>query len=452
MNEAVDPTSGTAVLDALIDDVHIGDNLVIAGDDAAPLDLIVDRFVAAAQGRLPLVIVTVAEPWSGPVPDGVTVLDWSAVTTGRTPELPLALPPDADLAAALASVRAADHAVGTGAAFVFDRLSAVQAAWSDTAALELFLSSCPRLYRRRSLALWPVELSAHRPTFLRRLTEVTQVVVEVVAEATGESTAEATGEATGESSAEATGESRTAESHEPGEPAESHEPAEPAEPATFVLTVRKADGRSSEVVGRSRRATVSDGDLQPRGETTGTRQRLGSLIRDQRLARGFSQAELARRVGISPSALSQVERGVRGPGGDTLVRLWEVLGVPFGPRPDAETGYTVSRRSGRERRVLQDGLTGERLVEDAAAGQLWLVEVAAGAHGASGPFAVKAPESVTVVRGVLDVTLGGRTETLHEGDALLAIDAAIAGWSNPAGTTTEALWHLLPPLRPQVPR
>jgi len=412
VNETAGPTSGTEILDTLIDDVHIGDNLVIAGDDRAPLDLIVDRFVAAARGRLPLVIVTVAEPWSGPVPDRVTVLDWSAVTTGRTPELPGALPPDADLAAALASVRAADHAVGTGAAFVFDRLSAVQAAWSDTAALELFLSTCPRLYRRRSLALWPIELSAHRPTFLRRLTEVTQVVIEMVAEET----------------------------------------AGPTDPPTFVLTVRKADGRGSEVVGRSRRATVSDGDLRPRGEATSTRQRLGSLIRDQRLSRGLSQAEVARRVGISPSALSQVERGVRGPGGDTLVRLWEVLGVPFGPRPDADTGYTVSRRSGRERRVLQEGLTGERLLDDAVAGELWLVEVAAGAHGANGPFAVKAPEAVTVVRGVLDVTLEGRTETLHEGDALLATDAAIGGWSNPATTSTEALWHLLPALRPDVPR
>jgi transcriptional regulator with XRE-family HTH domain len=412
VSEAGGPTSGTEVLDALIDDVHIGDNLVVAGDEAAPLDLIVDRFVAAARGRIPLVIVTVAEPWSGPVPDGVTVLDWSAVMTGRMSELPGALPPDADLAAALASVRAADHAVGAGAAFVFDRLSAVQAAWSDTAALEVFLSSCPRLYRRRSLALWPVELSAHRPTFLRRLTEVTQVVVEMVADET----------------------------------------PEPSEPETFVLTVRKADGRGSEVVGRSRRAVVADGDLQPRGETTSTRQRLGFLIRDQRLSRGLSQAEVARRVGISPSALSQVERGVRGPGGDTLVRLWEVLGVPFGPRTDTDPGYTVSRRSGRERRALQEGLTGERLLDDAVAGELWLIEVAPGTHGTSGPFAVKAAESVTVVRGVLDLTLGGRTETLHEGDALLATDAAIGGWSNPATTSTEVLWHLLPALRPQVPR
>jgi len=392
------PTSGTSVIDALIDEVRIGDNLVFAGDADAPLDLLVERFVAAVRDRVPLVIVTVAEPWTGPVPDGVRVLDWSAVTTGRAASLPGALPVGATVEDARGDVRAADEAVGTGAAFVFDRLSAVQAAWSDDAALELFLSTCPRLYRRRSLALWPVELEAHRPSFLRRLTEITQVVVEV-----------------------------TTDDGEPGE---------------VELTVRKADGRPPEVMGRTRRAKVVAGDLIGSGEATSTRERLGTLIRDQRLARELAQAEVARRVGISPSALSQVERGVRGPSGDTLIRLWEVLGVPFGPREDEDSGYRISRRSGRERVSIQEGLTAERLLADPAFGELWLLEIAPGAQGNRAPFAVKSAESVVVVRGVLDLTLAGRTETLHEGDGLLATRTPVSAWANPADTTTEVLWSL----------
>jgi transcriptional regulator with XRE-family HTH domain len=417
------PTSGTPLLDALIDDVHVGDNLVIAADHDAPLDLVFDRFIAAAEGRLPLVAVRVAAPWRGPVPDGVTVLDWSAVLSGRPARTPEALGPGATLAEALASVRAADEAVGAGAAFVFDRLDAVQAAWSDAAALELFLSTCPRLYRRRSIALWPMKLSAHRPTFLRRLTEVTQVVVEVVADR-----------------------SRVGRGPDSGEdPVTSDGPA-------FVLTVRKADGRVPEVMGRSRRVTIADGDLQSLDPATSTRERLGTLVRDQRLARGLTQADVARRVGITPSALSQVERGVRGPGGDTLMRLWEVLGVPFGPPTGDDAGYAVARRSGRERRPLQDGLVGERLLDDATTGQLWKVEVAPGAQGDRGPFPVKSPESLTVVRGVLAVTLAGRIETLHEGDALLSTRTAIGGWSNPGSSPAEVLWYLHATPRPDVPR
>lgn len=392
-----EPTSGTGLIDRLIDGVRIGDNLVFQGDDDAPLELLVDRFMDACHGQVPVVIVTVRRPWTGPVPDGVRVLDWSAVTTGDRAEPHGTLPPDATLEDALAQLHRADEEVGVGAAFVFDRLTAVEDAWGDDAGLTLFLAACPRLYRRRSLAIWPVRSDQHRPSFLRRLAEVTQVVVEL---SSGE--------------------------------------------GQVTCTVRKADGRGAGVVGRTQHAQVVDGDLEALDPPGTTRQRLGTMIRDQRLIRGLSQAELARKVGITPSALSQVERGVRGPAGDTLVRVWEVLGVPFGPTTGDDPGYVVSRRSGRERQQLQEGLTGQRLVDDPATGQVWLLEVDPGATGDRGPFTVKMAETVTVVRGVLDLRVGGRTETLHEGDALVSKVAVVTAWANPGDATTEVLWTLQP--------
>jgi len=395
------PTSGTELIDSLVDGVRIGDNLVFQGDADAPLSLIVDRFVAASRGRAPVVIVTVDAPWAGPVSEDVTVLDWSPVITGEPSGLPHALAPGASFEEALAQLRAIDEEVGTGAAFVFDRLTAVQRAWGDDAGLGLFLAACPRLYRRRSLAVWPVDAEAHRPSFLRRLAEITQVVIELT-----------------------------------------------TDDAQLTLTVRKADGRATEVVGRTLHAEVSAGDLRGLGSPATARERLGTMIRDQRLLRGFSQAELARQVGITPSALSQVERGVRGPGGDTLVRLWEVLGVPFGPTDTGTPGYSISRRSGRERTQLQAGLVGERLVDDPRTGQLWLLEFAPGASGDHPPFTVKVPELLTVVRGILDLRIGGRTETLHEGDALVSSLSPISGWTSPGDTPTEVLWTLHPGGRP----
>jgi transcriptional regulator with XRE-family HTH domain len=388
-------TSGTALVDELVDGVRIGDNLVFQGDASAPLDLLVERFVARASAERPLVRVNLTAPWSGPVPDGVTVLDWSPVLSGVPSELPGGLAPDATLADALAALVEADERVGAGATFAFDRMTAVQAAWGEDAPLELFLTACPRLYRRRSLALWTVEIEQHRPAFLRRLAEITQVVVELT-----------------------------------------------DDDGRLRLTVREADGRGAGVVGRTLHAEVVAGDLRATDAAISSPRRLGTVIRDQRLLGGLAQAELARRVGISPSALSQIERGVRGPSGDTLMRLWEVLGVPFGPVAATETGYRVERRSGRERPRLQEGLIAERLVDDAVVGELWLVQIAAGASGDHQVFPVKAPEVATVVRGVLDLHVGGRTETLHEGDALVATDATISGWANPGPVATELVWLL----------
>lgn len=391
------PTSGTALLDTLLDGVHIGDNLVLQGDADAPVTLLVERFIAAAIGDVPVVIVTVERPWRGPVPDGVTILDWSAALTGEPAELPDALPPGASFEDALAQLHEADDRVGSGAAFVFDRLTAVQRAWDDDAALALFLAACPQLYRRRSLAVWPIDAEHHRPSFLRRLAEITQVVLEIA-----------------------------------------------SDDGRYTLTVRKADGRVAEVNGRTLHAEVVDGDLQALDAPTTARERIGTMVREQRLQQGMSQAELARQVGITPSALSQVERGVRGPGGDTLVRLWEVLGVPFGPTGERPSGYTVARRSGRERTGLQEGLVGERLLDDPRTGQLWLLEFAPGASSDRAPFVVKVVETATVIRGILDVRIGGRSETLHEGDALASTDAPILGWANPSESPTEVLWSLQP--------
>jgi transcriptional regulator with XRE-family HTH domain len=390
-------SSGTELLDALIDGVHTGDNLVLLGDGSSPLDLLVDRFVADVGGRLPLVRVNLARPWAGEVPPGVTVVDLAPAATGERSVLAGAVAPDAGLAEAIAAIEAADAAVGSGAAFVFDPLSAVPERWGPDAALELFLATCPRLYRRRSLALWPVRGDRHRPSFLRRLEEITQVVVEL----------------------------------ERGDD-------------ELRLTVRKADGRRAEVVGRSVHAEVVDGDLRPTDEPVSTRRRLGGAIRDQRLARGLSQTELARRVGISPSALSQVERGVRGPAGDTLVRLWEVLEVPFGPDTRAHRGYRLSRRSGRERSRLQEGMRGDRVLAGTDGAETWLLEVDPGAAGDRAPFAVKTSEAVLVLRGVLELEVGGRLETVHEGDAIEITEAAVTGWVNPSPQTSEILWSLAP--------
>ena len=55
-------------------------------------------------------------------------------------------------------------------------------------------------------------------------------------------------------------------------------------------------------------------------------------------------------------------------------------------------------------------------------------------------FPVKAHETVTVLRGVLELEVGGHAETLHEGDSLEASDAAITAWRNPADTATEIVW------------
>ncbi len=59
-----------------------------------------------------------------------------------------------------------------------------------------------------------------------------------------------------------------------------------------------------------------------------TGESLGSLIRDLRKARSLSLSACALKIGISPSYLSRLERGLRRPAVDILTRLADVLQVP----------------------------------------------------------------------------------------------------------------------------
>lgn len=55
--------------------------------------------------------------------------------------------------------------------------------------------------------------------------------------------------------------------------------------------------------------------------------RLGGLIRDARAQRGFSQAELAKRLRVSPTTVRAAEQGDPGVATGILVGLMWILGI-----------------------------------------------------------------------------------------------------------------------------
>jgi transcriptional regulator with XRE-family HTH domain len=59
-----------------------------------------------------------------------------------------------------------------------------------------------------------------------------------------------------------------------------------------------------------------------------TIEELGSLIREQRIAHGYTQEEMAARAGVSTRLWSEVERGARlNVAADTLLRMLQLSGL-----------------------------------------------------------------------------------------------------------------------------
>ncbi|HEX8861903.1 MAG TPA: helix-turn-helix domain-containing protein [Actinomycetes bacterium] len=416
------PSTGVDPLDELLGGLGVGDNVVWQAADPADVEPFVQALLRSARGTTPLTYLSLRLPPAGvldrfgPVwdPDRFILLDgWTGGARARrgsggpaagsaSPARVRRLKDPADMDQVNRELAEIEEELGPGARYVFDDLTSMQRLWGPQAALALFLRVCPRLYQQRTVAYWLLERDAHPPAFLARLAEITQVVLDL--------------------------------------------DAAPAGPDEHILRVVKADGHPPVVTGRTLSYVAGDGGIDVRGRAVDTQERIGEQVRAQRIAAGLSQAELARRIGISPSALSQVERGRHGLSGETLTRLWAILGVPFGPGPGASPAapaYRLARRGARQPVTPGAGIGGETVLQDPSGLAMHMLTFAAGGSGRR-PFETKQPELVLVLDGALELQLGQTTHTLQQGDAILLSTQPLTGWRNPTDAPARVLWQLLP--------
>jgi transcriptional regulator with XRE-family HTH domain len=99
---------------------------------------------------------------------------------------------------------------------------------------------------------------------------------------------------------------------------------------------------------------------------------VGARLRDLRLQRGMSARALADVLSISPSAVSQIERGVLQPSVSRLIAITDALGVPLaavfdaraGGAVEADTavaGFALQRAAHSSNVTLDSGVTFRRL-------------------------------------------------------------------------------------------
>ena len=408
------PSTGIEALDQVLGGgLGVGDNVVWQAADPAGIEPFVEAFLATAHGSTPLTYLSFRQPPAAVLDrfgrvwdrERFTLLDgWTGgqdagrgrgkAASGKARVRRLKDP--GDLEQVNRELAEIEDELGPGAGYVFDDLTSMQRLWGAEAALAAFLRWCPRLYQERTVAYWLLERDAHPPAFRSRLADITQVVLDL----------------------EAT-------------------------PAERTLQVVKADGHPAGVAGRTLRYADEDGRLQVLQQAAHVQERIAEQVRAERIAAGLSQTELARRIGVTPSALSQVERGRHGLSGETLTRLWATLGVPFGPATGpASPPYRLARRGARQPLTPGPGLAGETVLQDPSGLAMYELRFAAGGSGRR-PFETKQPELVLVLEGALELQLGQEARTLQQGDAILVPSQPVTGWRNPARDPARVLWVLL---------
>lgn len=170
---------------------------------------------------------------------------------------------------------------------------------------------------------------------------------------------------------------------------------------------------------------------------------VGQELRAHREARGLSLRELARRLSISPSALSQIETGKSRPSVSTLYSIVSELGISldelFGGReapvtpvrrpaavepsdePRTDPAGRVQRADSRHAIDLQSGVRWERLTAqpDPEADFLYVVYDVGGSSSQNDLFMRHAGrEYGLVLSGTLEVTVGFDTYEVGPGDSI----------------------------------
>lgn len=403
-----EPTTGLEPLDELIGGLRIGDNVVVqvaSEEEAVPLlagalrdAAEQDRLVYASFRDSPRTVYDrFGESWD---PERFVLYDYRADVDDAedAPADMRVVRPSEDFDAGTVGrdLLRIGMEWGPGTRYVIDSLTDVEHRWGDAAVLDLFLSTCPALYQQRTIAYWTLRRDAHSRRSLMRLEEITQVVLDV---------------------------------HTDG--------------GELVVELRKAAGRPVHLRGGRIHAVVEDDRFNVVRRLVGTRERAGELVRQRREALGLSQAELARRVGITPSALSQAERGLHGLSGDVLTRVWEAMDVPFGPEASATRSALEVFRRGRASVALKSRLQVETVV-DRSDLTVHVLQFPPDTSNSGAPFSTKQREFIVMLDGVLELRVGQVTETLQAGDAALVTDEPVTAWTNPGLHEARALWMLLP--------
>jgi transcriptional regulator with XRE-family HTH domain len=370
-------TTGLAELDQALGGLFWGDNVVWEAEDAETL-----------------------EPFYSAVVGGRARYDYAAwVTLTRPPEeLEERYPgfevidarPESDLAQPGALIQAVRQACSSHLhdLVLFDGLEAMSERWGTKVAQRFFTLSCPLLLELGAIAYWSLAPTAHPQAMLREIHGVTQCVVVL---------------------------------------------------QDGRMRVAKAEGRAPGIEGSVFRYRVEDGT--PVLAAAPAAARLGTALKAVRTARGLSQSALARLAGVSPSAISQAERGQRGLSLDTLLDLSAKLNITLDEllRGEVVPGYRIVRRD--------DPWTGSPggphpLLDDPQAGlRAYVLRLGPG-ESATPHIVHKGVELVTVATGLVQVRLSSGQPVLRGGEALLASSSRIEGWRNLSDREAVVFWIL----------
>lgn len=293
--------------------------------------------------------------------------------------------------------------------YVFESLTGMQDLWGgEENLLNFYARSCPRLYELNTVAYWIIEEGAHSQRFKARINQIAQVAIDLSIRR---------------------GKTR--------------------------LSILKAENRKSKARNRPFdywSKSLPDGSCQvvfDAERTTSSKIDLGTRLKELRSRKGISQTELAKRVGVTPSNISQVENDLIYPSLPALIKIAEILSVDV-------SAFFQEVEEGRNQVVFSpaDGtpipfpdlpkrsVTGKRLlpVDFDPNAEPCLIEIPPGTKLNSHFFIFKGEEMGYLLEGQLQVKVERTVHTVNPGDLVYLVSSLPSQWRNPGDAPARLLW------------
>ena len=289
--------------------------------------------------------------------------------------------------------------------FIFDSLTGMQELWGgEDDMIKFYSHSCPRLYELNTIAYWVVAKKAHSERLKAHLNKITQVAIDLSLKR-------------GKAS----------------------------------MTVLKAEKRDLGILNHpfyywnKDINVIFDSEKRTAGQID-----IGSRLKELRTKKGFSQTELAKFVGVTPSTISQVENNQIYPSLPSLIKIAKILSVEvssFLKELDNDNAGRVVFHDSEAIDVkfsdLPKGSINAKLitpVDFEKKAEPYIIEIPPQTTLPAHFFIYKGEEIGYLLSGKLEVKLGKNIYTVQAGDLIYLTSQIPYQWKNPETVSARLLW------------
>jgi len=281
--------------------------------------------------------------------------------------------------------------------YIFDSLTGMQDLWGDeTNTYKFFTHLCPRLYDLGTVAYWILEKEAHSHTFKANLRHITQVVLELY-----------------------------------------------KRKDKLYIKALKLDGRHNREAFKPHPYEIDGKGISIKAIRREPSLEIGTKIKELRTKLGMSQKELAEKVDLTPSFISQLENNQISPSLNSFLHICNALGVSptvlWENNEGNDKSWLIRREKVSSNLLLQE--KGFKIFGITKNGELSSnVAVIEPDTQIKKDFLVKkGKELIYILKGSISVVIEGREEILKEGDSVYFKEAFPSLWKNEGNDEAELL-------------